>query len=164
MKIRLPRLHYGFKPLRRPPFHRRFGDRFGHTSRGPPEAAVAHQGWLDHGFGADANPERRRDNDSSHLELVRRHLMVGQHQDDSWRATAQCNRLLTSTKCDHWHIIFDRGLRFTPLNNQKRGVCHEIGHSLGFDDSQPEPGQGCMSGGGLRRLSGHEIHHIDEQY
>ena len=79
-------------------------------------------------------------------------------------ADAVCVTYIGST-CDQERIRFNTNWAATQTLNQKRqGACHEIGHTVGFDDSQPEVNTGCMSGGGLGVLSAHEIGHINNLY
>lgn len=51
-----------------------------------------------------------------------------------------------------------------PTSSEWQGVCHEIGHTVGFRDPGAESGVGCMSGGGTGWLSTHEIEHINGAY
>lgn len=68
-------------------------------------------------------------------------------------------------RCNRTRIRFNRDWMLANSADQKRqGACHEIGHSLGFDDSVPENHVGCMSGGPNGTLSTHEINHIDAFY
>ncbi len=70
-----------------------------------------------------------------------------------------------SPRCNQSRLRFNRDWMLSTSADQKRqGSCHEIGHSLGFDDSQPEPGSGCMSGGPNGVLTAHEINHINAFY
>jgi len=99
------------------------------------------------------------------------------HTDVYWFATtavsssdALCVRWAdqnsTPKKCNQvrvrhpWKKVFDG----TSDNTWKQGICHEVGHSVGFDDSSPETSAGCMSGGSNGTLSTHEINHINNQY
>lgn len=70
-----------------------------------------------------------------------------------------------AVRCNRTRIRFVRSWAQNQTKYEKRqGACHEIGHSLGFDDSQPENNTGCMSGGGLGVSSAHEINHINSTY
>lgn len=86
--------------------------------------------------------------------------------DISWNATnlptplagtATCAEGLANNICDHWHVSFDND-----TNGSNQQVCHEIGHTVGFDDIPNNPG-GCM-GGGAGALNTHEIGHIDARW
>jgi hypothetical protein len=80
-------------------------------------------------------------------------------------ADATCMNLLAGNICERVRIRFNTTWAANQTTNEKRqGACHEIGHSVGFDDSIPEVATGCMSGGGLGVLSAHEIGHINDQY
>ncbi|HTE50895.1 MAG TPA: hypothetical protein VK698_08505 [Kofleriaceae bacterium] len=75
-----------------------------------------------------------------------------------------CVAPMSDNKCDQFRVRISNGAAATSEANQWQLVCHEFGHTVGFDDSIPEPGLGCMSGGGAGWLSDHEIAHINERY
>lgn len=80
-------------------------------------------------------------------------------------ADATCMSLAATGVCESARIRFNTlWVRQQSLNEHRQGACHEIGHTVGFDDSVPEYQLGCMSGGGLGILSSHEIGHINAQY
>lgn len=67
--------------------------------------------------------------------------------------------------CDQVRVRFDPDWASSVSGYEKRqGTCHEIGHSVGFDDSQPEANTGCMSGGSIGHLSSHEVTHLNQEY
>ena len=68
-------------------------------------------------------------------------------------------------KCQRARIRFGEDWVDTYSTHEKaQGSCHELGHTVGFDDSIPESNLGCMSGGGQGVLSSHEIAHINGMY
>ncbi|MDF1598112.1 MAG: hypothetical protein P1T08_18745 [Acidimicrobiia bacterium] len=80
-------------------------------------------------------------------------------------ADATCVDFSSSLVCNQVRVRFNTTWAYTYSSAQRQqGACHEIGHSVGFDDSQPENNTGCMSGGGQGVLSSHEIGHINAQY
>lgn len=104
-------------------------------------------------------------------------MTVGQQSYDSntdvyWFVTpsvgvadALCVDYSAPLICNQVRVRFNTSWAYsTSANGRRQGACHEIGHSVGFDDSQPENNTGCMSGGGLGVLSSHEIGHINAQY
>lgn len=67
--------------------------------------------------------------------------------------------------CDSSRMRFAEDWVSGQSGDQKnQGACHEIGHTLGFDDSQPEYRTGCMSGGPNGTLSSHEKTHVNDMY
>lgn len=93
--------------------------------------------------------------------------------DVYWEATlsvtssdAQCMQWVVYNQiCDRVRIRHPESkIGVASANTWRQGMCHEIGHSVGFDDSSPENAIGCMSGGGVGVLSSHEIGHINAQY
>ncbi|HHC08170.1 MAG TPA: hypothetical protein ENK55_05590 [Actinobacteria bacterium] len=83
-------------------------------------------------------------------------------------ADATCMDLDTAPnpdQCRRTRIRFEEAwLESASLNQRRQGACHEIGHSVGFDDSVPEHQTGCMSNGPNGTLSSHEIGHINAQW
>lgn len=75
---------------------------------------------------------------------------------------AVCNAgFLSNNRCDHFHIQFDND----PASEQVRrsAVCHEIGHTVGFDDGATWSG-GCIGIGSQYTLHSYEIYHINSRY
>lgn len=103
-------------------------------------------------------------------------VTYNQYTDAYWYMTAStpgvadtvCKDLMTQywpDKCGRARIRFEEVyFRNTTDNDRKQGACHELGHTVGFDDSIPENNTGCMSGGPNGTLSTHEINHINYQY
>lgn len=80
-------------------------------------------------------------------------------------ATCMVRDYGANPKCYRTRIRFEESyLNSASLDSRKQAACHEIGHSIGFDDSQPETNTGCMSGGPNGTLSTHEINHINAQW
>lgn len=83
-------------------------------------------------------------------------------------ADATCMDLNTAPnpdQCRRARIRFRDGwVMEAILAQRKQGACHEIGHTVGFDDSVPENNIGCMSNGPNGVLSDHEIGHINAQW
>ncbi len=83
-------------------------------------------------------------------------------------ADATCMDLNTTPnpdQCRRTRIRFEESwLESASLNQRRQAACHEIGHSVGFDDSIPENDTGCMSNGPNGTLSSHEIGHINDQW
>jgi hypothetical protein len=75
-----------------------------------------------------------------------------------------CEATLSGNACDRFRLRLSEGARATSEANQWHLVCHELGHTIGFDDSVPEPGQGCMSGCGCGVLSTHERGHVNAKF
>lgn len=113
---------------------------------------------------------------------VRTDLTGGEHStyytytDVYWYVTtevstsdAACVRWYNSTstpkKCDQVRVrLAQARVDVVSDDTLRQGICHEVGHSVGFDDSQPETNTGCMSGGSNGTLSTHEIGHINGWY
>lgn len=71
----------------------------------------------------------------------------------------------TPPKCEQVRVrLPESKIGTIPVDQWRQGICHEVGHSVGFDDSIPESSTGCMSGGPNGVLSTHEINHINGQY
>ncbi|MEK7424424.1 MAG: hypothetical protein AAB131_11360 [Actinomycetota bacterium] len=80
-------------------------------------------------------------------------------------ADTLCMNLISSNICNRFRIRFNTTWAANQTIDQKRqGACHEIGHTVGFDDSVPQIALGCMSGGGLGILSTNEIWDINAGY
>lgn len=71
----------------------------------------------------------------------------------------------TPPKCERVRVrLAESKIGVVSDDQWRQGICHEVGHSVGFDDSVPEVNTGCMSGGPNGVLSSHEINHINGQY
>jgi hypothetical protein len=79
--------------------------------------------------------------------------------------TAICNVWTNqSTRvCNHFHTEFDNN-PVPGATTKKNIVCHEIGHTLGFDDHTHNPPSGCLGGGGQGVLDSHEKFHLNTRY
>ncbi len=123
-------------------------------------------------FSLDYNPT-----DLTTIELFPGCNSYNSSDDVIWWATSQslmqfptslgevyCSKTSGSTKCDRWVMKLLETMETTHSWAVKWNVaCHEIGHTVGFDDGGTA-GFSCMDGGNNGILASYEINKINGRY
>lgn len=118
----------------------------------------------------DARTQLTSNKQSSYHDNVDVYWFVTESLTAGAAADATCIAFTSGTqggqsRCNRARIRFRTSWMLSTSADQKRqGACHEIGHTVGFDDSVPEASIGCMSGGPNGVLTTHEINHINAFY
>lgn len=85
-------------------------------------------------------------------------------QQGSGAADATCMDFKSNGRCEQFRIRFYSDFADTHSSHMKNNaVCHEFGHTVGFDDGGLNGGS-CMTGGDNTRLAGWEVLQLNSLY